>query len=157
MAVFLSLAALQARAVFGVRMPNASMEPTLRAGQSLQVQPMSLPLVAALQRGDTVLFEAPSQSAELLVKRIVGLPGDVLEIRGKQLYRNREEIDEAYAAHLDPEVHRHPGSDLWRRDQLSPTSVPEAHFYVLGDNRDRSYDSRSFGPVPAASIIGRVL
>jgi signal peptidase I len=115
------------------------------------------------ERGDIVVFEFPDDEDKSwwkrrdFIKRIIGLPGDTVEIRDKKLYVNGER----YA--IDQEVHKEsgtisPGSMPYpqdRRDYMPAVTVPEGHYFVLGDNRDRSYDSRFWGFVPEENIKGQ--
>lgn len=151
-----SLAALQTGPLFSVQIPGSSMEPTLQRGQLVEVEAMTLDVLETLARGDIVVFEAPTEDRQRLVKRIVGMPGDALEIRDKRLFRNEALVEEAYVQYLDSSTAHNPEDALFVRDQLPRTIVATGELFVLGDNRDRSFDSRSFGPIRLASILGRV-
>jgi signal peptidase I len=148
--------------------PSGSMENTLLVGDHLIVNrfvygPGSLgaPLLPSrpLQRGDVVVFRSPEDPRIDLVKRLVGLPGDLVEVRGKRLYVNGQLVhDEVFAVHRDPLVGRAPDAlhaALYRRDNFGPVTVPPERYFFLGDNRDFSYDSRSWGPAPAHYVKGR--
>jgi signal peptidase I len=152
--------------------PSPSMEDTLLVGDHLFVNrflygPASTDLERRLlpsrepRRGDIVIFRSVETPTTDLVKRCVGLPGDRLEIVDKRLVVNGEPVEESgYAIHRDPQVfpnraylvraHR-------RRDNFEPFVVPEGHFFFMGDNRDFSYDSRFWGPVPRHFVKGRAL
>ena len=80
-----ALAALQVEPLFSLQMPGTSMEPTLRSGQFVSVEPMSAALLETLDIGDLIVFEAPTQERQRLVKRVVGMPGDAIEIHGESL------------------------------------------------------------------------
>ncbi|MFN2269008.1 MAG: signal peptidase I, partial [Desulfonatronovibrio sp.] len=82
------------------------------------------------------------------IKRVVGEPGDVIEIRDKQLYRNGEKVHEEYIQQTDKRI-------VDRRDDFGPYTVPEDSYFVLGDNRDESYDSRFWGVVEREKILGK--
>ncbi len=99
--------------------------------------------------GDIIVFTHPRIRSDSYVKRVAGLPGDVLEMRDKQLYRNGIIVKEPYALHSDREI-------LATRDTMPPLTVPAGAVFVLGDNRDFSEDSRFFGCVDVADIQGRV-
>jgi signal peptidase I len=158
------------------KIPSGSMEDTLLIGDHLLVSKFiygtRIPFtdIEILEfdepeRGDIVVFEFPGDEDKSwwkrrdFIKRIIGLPGDTVEIRGKKLYVNGER----YA--LEQEVHKEsgiisPGSMSHpqdRRDYMPAVTVPEGHYFVLGDNRDRSYDSRFWGFVPEENIKGQAL
>ena len=117
-----------------------SMEPTLHSDQRLVVEKVSYRFHGPRQ-GDIVVLESP-QSSELLIKRVIGLPGETVEIRQGRVYINGQELDEPYRE-------RSTGGN-W-----GPIIVPPLHVFVLGDNRSFSNDSRAFGMVPIENIVGR--
>ncbi|MEE8138907.1 MAG: signal peptidase I [Thermoanaerobaculia bacterium] len=150
--------------------PSASMEATLLIGDHLFVnrfiygaapaapERWLLP-VRPIARGDIVIFRSPERPRVDMVKRCVGLPGDVIEIANKDLFVNGVWVDDAnYTWHRDARIYSN-GPRLpepfRQRDNFGPFTVPEGHFFFLGDNRDQSYDSRFWGPVPAAFVKGR--
>ncbi|MBN1991792.1 MAG: signal peptidase I [Anaerolineae bacterium] len=94
------------------------------------------------RHGDVVVFEPPSHPGEDYVKRIVGLPGETIEITGGKIYINGQELPEPFQ----------PKTPAY---QLAPQVVPEGHVYVLGDNRNNSNDSHNWGPLPIENIVGR--
>lgn len=98
------------------------------------------------ERGDIVLFDDPAGGDEPLTKRAVGLPGDTLALQDGALLVNGEPQDEPY---LSPDARTTP--------DFGPTRVPEGHFFMMGDNRNSSVDSRSYGPVPEEAVIGSAL
>jgi len=102
------------------------------------------------ERGDIIVFPFPLDRRQDYIKRVVGIPGDVLEIRSKQLYRNGEAVVEEFAIHLDPGI-------SFRRDNMSAQTVPPGKVFVLGDNRDFSQDSRFWGFVDKDTIHGKAL
>jgi len=118
-----------------------SMEPTLHSDQRLVVEKVSYRFHGP-RRGDIVVLESPQQSSELLIKRVIGLPGETVEIRQGRIYINGQELDEPY---LERSTARPWG----------PIIVPPLHVFVLGDNRSFSNDSRAFGMVPIVNIVGR--
>ena len=124
------------------RVEGQSMEPNLHSEQRLVVEKLSYRFHGP-QRFDIVVLKVPSQGEELLIKRVIGLPGETVEIREGNVYINGTLLDEPFT-----DEHTQGG----RHDQVT---VPPLHVYVLGDNRDRSNDSRSFGPVPIENVIGR--
>jgi signal peptidase I len=95
------------------------------------------------KRGDVVVIRVESQGEELLIKRVIGLPGDVVEIHDGQVFVNSQPLSEPYVA----------GSVT--TGFYAPTAVPPLHIFVLGDNRGFSNDSRSFGTIPLEAVVGR--
>ena len=104
----------------------------------------SSPLFTSLKptHGDVVAFEYPMDPSKDLVKRVIGLPGDVIEIESGYVIRNGQKLPESYVVSRD-------------RRNISEVTVPADSYYVLGDNRRRSTDSRDWGFVPSDHIIGR--
>jgi signal peptidase I len=144
--------------------PSASMEETLLIGDHLFVNRFVYgPVVTkverilfpsrSVERGDIVIFKSPERPGVDMVKRCVGLPGDTVRVVDKDLYINGEWVEDAdYTIHRDP--HMFPETRR-QRDNFGPYTVPEGHYFCLGDNRDHSYDSRFWGPVPAHYVKGR--
>jgi signal peptidase I len=149
-------AALASGRVFRTyRVPTAAMEPTLPAGVHIVVRPTS-----TATRREIVTFRYPRDEKLIFAKRVVAIGGDLVEIRQKQLFVNGIEVIEPNAHHDDP--HTYPANeflpDAYRlRDQFGPYRVPPDHFFVLGDNRDHSNDSRYWGTVPRQNLIGKVV
>jgi signal peptidase I len=134
---------------------TASMEPTL---------PLRARIVARstndVHVGEIVVFRYPLAPGTIYVKRIVAGPGDEIEIRAKRLFVNGREVNEPYAVHEDPTIYPLQPAlpEPYRsRDNYGPYRVPKESYFVLGDNRDRSADSRFWGVVPHANIVGRVV
>ena len=174
---------VRAFVVEAFKIPTGSMENTLLVGDFLLVNkavygaeiPIAgarLPAFTDPTRGDVVVFFPPHAPDKNFVKRIVGMPGDTLEMRGKVLYRDGVPQDEPYARHLDPVTDPGDPRMMWQRDYLTeswpvweeyrptrdnwgPLVVPPGHFFALGDNRDSSEDSRHWGFVEAESVRGR--
>jgi len=124
------------------RVEGQSMEPNLHTDQRLVVEKMSYRFRGP-QRFDIVVLRLPNQGEDLLIKRVVGLPGETVEIRGGQVYISGEPLYEPF---IDEDTS--PG-------RIESVTVPPLHVYVMGDNRNHSNDSRSFGPVPIDDIVGR--
>ena len=103
------------------------------------------------ERGDIVVFENQQGQEDPLIKRVVGLPGEELELRGGRVYVDGAPLEEPYLRH-DP---CKPG--LPKTCSFGPVTVPEDHYFMMGDNRTGSLDSRFFGPVPEDEIIGEAL
>jgi len=117
-----------------------SMFPTLEPGERIVINVLS-PRYRLPERGEIVVFVDPRGIEDLLVKRVVGLPGDTVEIRGGVLIVNGEPFPEAPT--VQPQA-----------EDRGPVVVPEGSLYVMGDNRPVSLDSRDFGPIPAGSVKG---
>jgi signal peptidase I len=115
----------------------------------------------APRRGDVVVFKYPEDPRRDFIKRCVGLPGDLVEIVDKRLHINGHAVDDAgYTYHTDARTYPaspflHPS--FRQRDNFGPYTVPNGHYFCLGDNRDNSHDSRFWGPVPAQYLKGRAL
>lgn len=124
------------------RIEGRSMEPTLETAQYLLVNKLSYRVFGKPQRGDIVVFEAWGQDKDF-IKRIIGRPGDELEIRDNAVYVNGVALDEPYT------------KEGVTRDTLGPITLADNEYYVLGDNRGNSSDSRTFGPLPADKIVGK--
>lgn len=97
------------------------------------------------ERGDIIIFEYPKDPSLDYIKRVIGVPGDKLEMRGKQLYRNGQPVVENYVQHTDH-------ATISERDSFKELTVPEDQYFVMGDNRDNSQDSRYWGFVPRSAI-----
>jgi signal peptidase I len=152
--------------------PSGSMEETLLIGDHLFVNrfiygPQTTGAERAVlpgrsvARGDIVVFRSPEDPRLDLVKRCIGVPGDTIGVVDKQLYVNDRRVeDSGYAIHKDPNLYPdlpfYP-DQLRRRDNFGPFRVPPGHYFCMGDNRDQSYDSRFWGPVPAHLVKGRAL
>ncbi len=151
--------------------PSPSMEKTVLVGDHVVVNkfifaPRALPSVDRLlpcrpvRRGDVIVFKFPEDPRRDFVKRAVALPSDTLEIRDKIVFINGRPENEPRALHSDPRVWPDDSQlpeGLRRRDQIARVSVPAQTYFALGDNRDNSYDSRFWGPVPASNLKGRPL
>ena len=137
----LGIMVLRVEVVEAVRVSSDSMSPTLHRGDIVVVYKSG----RAAQPGDLVTFSSPVDGSRNL-KRIVGAPGDVVDIRDAVLHRDGRRIDEPYV-------------DQASSDALyyGPVAVPPGFYLVLGDKRAGSVDSREYGPVPADSITGRVV
>ena len=125
-----------------VRVENISMEPTLMPGQFILVNKLSSKL-NDINRGDIIVFHYPIDPREDYIKRVIGIPGDTIEVRGNMVYVNGHAIKEPYIA-AEPSYN---GSWV----------VPVSELFVLGDNRNQSSDSHAWGFVPWANIVGKAL
>jgi signal peptidase I len=101
----------------------------------------------APQRGQVVVFKAPNGEVDSLIKRVIGLPGDLIELRDGAVWVNGKQLDEPY-------VH---GQITTCNNQCRPIKLDADSYFVMGDNRPSSLDSRSFGPVLGDRIVGRVV
>jgi len=124
------------------RVEGQSMEPNLHTDQRLVVEKVSYRLHGP-QRFDIIVLKLPQQGDELLIKRVVGLPGETVEIRDGRVYINGEQLAEPFI------------TDNTRPGRSEKIIVPPLHVFVMGDNRNHSNDSRSFGPVPIENVVGR--
>ncbi len=130
------------------RAPTESMVPAIKPGDHFMVEVLGRG--DSPQRGDIVIFRAPVGGERDFVKRVVGLPGETLEIRDRAVFIDGRELDEPYALHTDSYM-----APL--RDKYGPVTVPEGAYFMLGDNRENSVDSRMFGPVKRERITARAL
>ena len=128
-----------------VLVDGPSMQPTLYSNQTVVVEKCSK-YFGNLDRGQIIIVRYPNREGAF-VKRIVGLPGDVLEVKDGSLYRNGERQEEPYI--LEQEI----------RYDMAPVTVPPNHYFVMGDNRNDSQDSHSpsVGPIPYDNVIGHAL
>jgi signal peptidase I len=149
------------------KIPSGSMEPSLLVGDHLIVNKMVFAPTATslerlllpqreLRRGDVVVFKSPEEPDRDLIKRVVGLPGDRVELRRKHVYVNDEAIDEPYAQ-LDELPAGAEGRPDDLRETYGPVTVPERQYFMMGDNRDNSRDSRYWGFLPESYTKGRAL
>ena len=154
------------------KIPTGSMEENLLIGDHILVNKIIFGKTVSaaenvvlpqrdLRRGDVVVFRFPEDPGRDFIKRCIGLPGDEIEIRDKEVYINGEPLAESgYAHHVDPRTY--PSSvflsdDYRYRDNLGPLQVPAGEIFFMGDNRDDSHDSRFWGTVPLKFVKGRAL
>lgn len=152
---------IRAYVVQAFKIPSGSMIPTLLIGDHVLVNkfiygttlPFSdtriLPLRAP-RRGDVIVFKYPEDPSRDFIKRVVGVEGDMVESRGKVVHVNGKPLTEPYMQHTDPAVRT-----AQPRDNFGPYLVPKGKFFVMGDNRDQSYDSRYWGYVDLSDIRGK--
>ena len=147
------------------KIPSGSMKPTLLIGDHILVSKFNygvkLPFVRSTlipvgspRRGDIVVFIYPEDRSKDFIKRLVGLPGDTVEVRDKQILLNGQPWKETHGVHSDSLVI--PGA-VQPRDNFGPVKVPEGSLFVMGDNRDESYDSRFWGFVDMKDVLGKAL
>jgi signal peptidase I len=149
------------------KIPSGSMEPNLLIGDHLIVNKMEFaPTASALERvllprgdvrrGDVIVFKYPADPERDFIKRVVGLPGERVELRERRVLINGQPIDDPHARYPDVPGGRPPRpGDV--RDAYGPVTVPERQYFVMGDNRDNSEDSRYWGFLPASYVKGRAL
>jgi signal peptidase I len=145
------------------KIPSGSMKDTLLIGDHILVNKFIYGVKAPFlhktmipikdpQRGDIIVFEFPEDPSKDFIKRVIGLPGDVVEIRNKKLVVNGKPIKDGHSIHKDPKIFP---ARLQPRDNLGPITVPEHKLFVMGDNRDFSYDSRFWGFVDLLAVKGK--
>jgi signal peptidase I len=155
-------------AVQAFKIPTGSMENNLLIGDHLlvnkfvfgptrpQVEKRFLP-VREPRRGDIVVFKYPDEPERDFIKRVIGLPGDTLELRNKKVYVNGQPLDEPYVHFLEPASTSQEVTSFDVRERYGPVRVPGDQYFVMGDNRDNSQDSRYWGFLPRSYIKGRAL
>lgn len=161
------LIALVVRTLFlqAFKIPSGSMENTLLIGDHIFVNkfiygyhvPYTKGRIIAFstpKRGDIVVFVFPEDPGKDFIKRVIGTPGDVVEIRQKTVYVNGVPLAEGYTRFADG---KSVDGFLRTRDNMPPVRVPGGKLFMMGDNRDRSYDSRFWGFVDMDAVIGKAL
>jgi len=149
------------------KIPTGSMEPNLLVGDHLLVNKFAFAPVATefermvlpmreIRRGDIIVFKFPEEPERDFIKRVIGLPGDTIEMRNRQLFVNGNRLEEPYAHYLFP-VGDDQSESFDVRSRYGPVTVPPAHYFMMGDNRDNSQDSRYWGFLPAHYVKGRAL
>jgi signal peptidase I len=153
------------------KIPTGSMEDNLKIGDHIIVNKFIYGANASMlasklfplreiRRGDIIVFRYPENPETDYVKRVVGLPGDTIEIRSKKIFINGRPLPEPYVVYADkqiiPDQRQGMLPEPWRsRDHFGPKTVPDDSYFAMGDNRDHSYDSRYWGAVPRSLIKGR--
>jgi signal peptidase I len=152
------------------KIPTGSMENNLLIGDHLLVnkfvyaptlsraEDLLMP-IDPIRRGDVIVFKYPEDPERDFIKRVIGLPGETLELKEKKVYVNGTPLDEPYAHFLFPVDAT---SDLGEgtfdvRRSYGPVTVPEGHYFMMGDNRDNSQDSRYWGFMPREYVKGKAL
>jgi len=144
------------------KIPSGSMQPTLQIGDHILVNKfiygVKLPYLRTTiiplgepERGDIIVFEYPKEPDKDYIKRVIGLPGDTVAIHSKQVFINGKPLNTKYGVHTDSNM---VPSGVTPRDNFGPTTVPGDSYFVMGDNRDNSYDSRFWGFVDESAIKG---
>jgi signal peptidase I len=147
------------------KIPSSSMENTLLIGDHIFVNKFlygyHIPFTkgrvlqfASPKRGDIIVFVFPEDPSKDFIKRVIGVPGDTIEIRMKKVFVNGQPIDEPYTRFADGNAI---DGFVRARDNLPPIKVPPGKLFTMGDNRDRSYDSRFWGFVDMDAVIGKAM
>lgn len=147
------------------KIPSGSMLPTLKIGDHLLVNKfiygIKLPFTGNVlvpikepHTNDIIVFKFPKNPKLDYIKRVIGVPGDTIESKDKILYINGERFEDKYGVHMSNSV-IDPNVSI--RDTFGPITVPEGKVFVMGDNRDNSYDSRFWGFVDYHAILGKAL
>ena len=145
------------------KIPSGSMEPTLQIGDHILVNKfiygVKIPYlrktiipVSEPDRGDIIVFRYPEDPDKDFIKRVIAVPGDTVEIRNKIIYVDGAAVKNDVGVHTDSRVL---SGAINHRDNLKPLTVPASSYFVMGDNRDNSYDSRFWGFVEERSIKGK--
>jgi len=147
------------------RIPSGSMEPTLQVGDHLLVNRLSyvvkIPFTDIVvlrlgkpDRGDVIVFRYPEDRSKDFIKRVIGKEGDVIEIKDKVIYLNGKKMNDPHAHFAEDRII--PGAYA-PRDNMPAITVPKDAYFCMGDNRDRSLDSRFWGFVKTNDLVGRAL
>ena len=151
------------------KIPTGSMEDNLKIGDHIVVNkfiygPKGDSFLSRLfplrevKRGDVMVFRFPEQPDTDFVKRVIGVPGDRLQIRDKKVFVNGKQLEEPYVVFDDPTTYPDQPAlpEPYRsRDHYGPVTIGPGQYFAMGDNRDHSHDSRYWGPVPRGMIKGR--
>ncbi len=145
---------IQAFLVKPYRIPSESMENTLLIGDRVLVDRISWRFTDP-QRQQIVVFHPPF-AGPVLIKRIIGMPGDVVSLKDGAVYINGKKLDEPYVRKIDGQpVPSQPFDNGLPWSLQQPYKVPAGNYFVMGDNRIDSGDSREFGPVPRSQLVGK--
>jgi signal peptidase I len=130
---------------------GASMDPTFHNGEYILTNKIEYKITEP-RRGDVIIFKSPKNKDIDYIKRVLALPGETVRLTDSTFYINGERLDES--AYLDSTVYTYGGAFLPEGVEVT---VPDGHYFVAGDNRPHSSDSREFGPVPKEDFIGKAL
>jgi signal peptidase I len=150
------------------KIPTGSMENNLLIGDHLLVNKFvfgptasrierALLPVRTIRRGEIVVFKYPDEPDRDFIKRVIGLPGETVELKAKKVYIDGHPLDEPYVHFLEPASEAQEVTSFDVRERYGPVRVPEGHYFVMGDNRDNSQDSRYWGFLTRDYIKGRAL
>lgn len=129
------------------KIKGQSMHPTFPDGEYLLTQKVSY-YTKDPQRGDVIVFKPPISEEDEFIKRIIGLPGETISVKGGKVFINGKVLNESYLKN----VYTNPGSFLSEGEEFS---IPEGQYFTMGDNRPHSSDSRSWGPITKKGISGK--
>jgi signal peptidase I len=144
------------------KIPSGSMEPTLLVGDHILVNKfiygIKIPFVRTTlipisnpDRGDVIVFIYPVDKSKDFIKRVIGLPGDTVKIQGTKVFINGKPYEDRHGFYTSSSRN----GNLERSQGFGPVSIPQGSYFVMGDNRDQSYDSRFWGFVPEEAIKGK--
>jgi len=137
------------------KIPSGNMTPTLLVGDHIYIDKSIQHQWANPARGDVIVFKFPEDEKKDFIKRVIGIPGDIVEIKNKKVLINSVPLDdESYTQRIDPGII---DRTINPRDNFGPVTVPPLNYFVLGDNRDQSLDSRFWGFVELSKIKGKAI
>lgn len=152
------------------KIPSGSMIPTLLIGDHLLVNkivygtPVDIPFTSVNvfhmpglrtpHKGDIIVFKYPEDPSRDFIKRVIAVEGDTIQMIDKKLFVNDKQSEEAYTQHTDTSVRL---GQLEPRDNFGPYLIPKNKLFVMGDNRDQSYDSRFWGYVDVKQVLGKAM
>ena len=154
------------------KIPTGSMENNLLIGDHLLVNKFvfaptlgaaerTLLPIDPIRRGDIIVFKYPEDPERDFIKRVIGLPGETVELKNKKVHIDGRPLDEPYVHFLFPPTEQGSADgvsfDFDVRSSYGPVTVPEGHYFMMGDNRDNSQDSRYWGFLPASYVKGKAL
>jgi signal peptidase I len=167
---FLIAIVIRTFAIQAFKIPSGSMLQTLQIGDHILVNkilfgtPVDIPFtninlfhmpgLREPKRGDIIVFKYPEDPKRDFIKRVIAVGGDVVESKDKIVYVNGEKVSELYAQHVDAMIKPRL---MDKRDNFGPVTVPQGMVFVMGDNRDQSYDSRFWGFVDNTQIKGKAM
>jgi signal peptidase I len=147
------------------KIPSGSMEPTLLIGDHILVNKFKYGITIPFtekkilqfknpQRGDVIVFIFPEDPSKDFIKRVIAVEGDQIAVRDKKVFVNGQPANDPHAVFRDPAVMQGWGNEM-NRDNFGPVTVPPHALFVMGDNRDKSYDSRFWGYVDLSKVKGK--
>ncbi len=152
-------------AIQAYKIPSQSMVPSLLVGDHLLVNKfiygVKIPLIRKMLipvsepgRGDIIVFEYPEDRSKDFIKRVIGIGGDKIEIKNKEIFINDRPYKDVFGVYTDPVIYP---AIVQKRDNFGPVTVPKGSLFVMGDNRDYSLDSRFWGFVELRDVEGKAL